>query len=156
MDIVEIAQRHPKLLESILAKSTGAIGEVLVAEKLFALGYQVKPTNNNARQCDLIVTSPFGVEFGIEVKTDRQKRPTWFVRTRPDPKASAIWVLLSAPREPTALPNPNEVEMFVLTVDEIVKLWDASKWNQNNPHNGDIRRRQVPDSSCGAWSKLPK
>jgi hypothetical protein len=40
MDIAKIAQEHPKLLTSILAKSTGAIGEVLVADKLSSLGYR--------------------------------------------------------------------------------------------------------------------
>jgi hypothetical protein len=60
IDIVELAKRHGVLLERILAKSTGAIGEILVADALAALGYQVQPTNNNARQSDLLVTSPKG------------------------------------------------------------------------------------------------
>lgn len=156
MDIQRIAQRHPKLLESILAKSTGAIGEVLVANQLIELGYKVEPTNNNTRQCDLVAQSPCGTTFGIEVKTDRQKRPTWFVRTRPDIEASIIWVLISAPRKPTELPDPGAVEMYVLTVQEVQELWDTSDWNKRNPTNGDIRRWQVPDIALDSWNKLPE
>ncbi len=155
MDIQQIARQHPKLLEKILAKSTGAIGEVLVADRLGELGYQVEPTNNNSRQCDLIAHSPNGTSFGVEVKADRQKRPTWFVRTRPDTEISAIWVLISAPREPTGLPDPHQVEMYVLTSHEIRNLWDASDWNKRNPSNGDIRRWQVPNAALNDWSKLP-
>jgi hypothetical protein len=155
LDIQEIARQHPKLFENILAKSTGAIGEVLVADRLGELGYKVEPTNNNARQCDMIAHSPNGTAFGVEVKADRQKRPTWFVRTRPDTEISAIWVLISAPRKPVELPDPDRVEMFVLTSQEIRDLWDASDWNKRNPGNGDIRRWQVPDTALNDWSKLP-
>ena len=155
MDIQRIARQHPFLLEKILAKSTGAIGEVLVADRLIELGYKVEPTNNNARQCDLIAHRPNGTTFGVEVKADRQKRPTWFVRTRPELDISAIWVLISAPREPTKLPDPDLVEMYVLTSHEIRDLWDASEWNKRNPSNGDIRRWQIPDDALNAWAKLP-
>jgi len=155
MDILRIAAEHPELLKRILAKSSGAIGEILVADKLTALGYTVTPTNNNTRQSDLLVRSPHGVLFSVEVKTDRQRRPTWFVRHRPDPEVSAVWVLLSAPREAYSLPDPGQVEMFVLTVNEIVTLWDGSEWNRKNPQNGDIRRWQVPDNARDAWHKLP-
>ena len=155
-DIAKIAQQHPRPLASILAKSTGALGEVLVADKLLSLGYRAEPRNNNDRQRDLITRSPRGVEFGVEVKADRQRRPTWFVRTRPDADASAIWILVSAPREPAALPDPSAVEMFVLTVEEVRGLWDSSDWNRRNPANGDIRRWQVPDDARDAWHKLPR
>ncbi|WP_425409625.1 nuclease-related domain-containing protein [Hyphococcus sp.] len=156
MDIVALAKRHPKLLESILIKSTGAIGEVLVAEKLASLGYAVEPTNNNARQRDLLVISSNGNRFCVEVKADRSKRPTWFVRTRPDLSCSDFWVFVSAPRDPTDFPSPAQIEMFVLTTQEAQKLWDKSEWNQKHPDKGDIRRWQIPDQSRDAWEKLPK
>lgn len=156
MDIQRIARQHPLLLEKILAKSTGAIGEVLVADRLIDLGYKVELTNNNARQCDLIAHSPNGTTFSVEVKTDRQKRPTWFVRIRPDKEGSRIWVFISAPRNPTELPDPSAVEMYVLSVEEVQELWDASDWNKRNPTNGDIRRWQVPDDALNCWTKLPK
>ena len=156
MHIREIAKHHPELLTAILAKSTGAIGEVLVAEALRMRKYQVVPTNNNAFQCDLIVTSPSGTQFGVEVKTDRRRRPTWFVRTRPSTDASQIWFFVSAPREPTTLPNPAEVEMYIFAARETRKIWDSSDWNKRNPNNGDVRRWQIPDSALNAWQKLPK
>ena len=155
MNVIEIATKHTALLERLLAKSTGALGELLVADALTARGYSVQPTNNNARQSDLLVTSPSGTAFSIEVKADRQRRPTWFVRTCPDPHASAIWCLVSAPRKATALPNPSDAEIFILTAEEARTIWQSSDWNQRNPQNGDIRRWQVPDDALEAWHKLP-
>ena len=55
MDIAKIAQEHPKLLTSILAKSTGAIGEVLVADKLSSLallGVEPPDWNRTERAVD--------------------------------------------------------------------------------------------------------
>jgi hypothetical protein len=155
MGIVELAQRHGPLLERILAKATGPLGEILVADALVSQGYIVQPLNNNRRQCDLLVTSPSGLSFFVEVKSDRSKRPTWFVRRCPDPEASAIWCFVSAPREATSLPDPDKAEIFVLTAREAAALWNASEWNQQHPDNGDIRRRQIPDEARNAWGKLP-
>lgn len=100
MNIIEIATKHGAILEKLLAKSSGGLGEILVADALTVRGYSVRPTNNNARQSDLLVTSQSGVTFSVEVKTGRDKRPTWWVRTCPDPSASAIWCLVSAPGRP--------------------------------------------------------
>jgi hypothetical protein len=155
IDIIEIATRHGPLLERILAKSTGALGEILVADLLLSRGYDVRPTNNNARQSDLIVTPENGLSFSIEVKSDRQKRPTWFVRQCPDVSVSAFWCFVSAPRAVTALPDPSDAEIFVLTSAEAHSLWMSSDWNQKNPQNGDIRRWQIPDDALSAWHKLP-
>jgi hypothetical protein len=155
IDIVALAKRHRALLERILAKSTGAIGEILVADALAALGYQVQPTNNNARQSDLLVTSPKGASFSVEVKSDRSKRPTWFVRECPDPAVSDFWCFVSAPRSATALPDPACAEIFVLTAAEVYAVWSGSEWNQKHPLNGDIRRWQIPDDALVAWHKLP-
>jgi hypothetical protein len=155
LDVVELARKHPDLVARLLTKSTGAIGEILVADHLVELGYTVAPTNNNACQSDLWVQSPAGNEFSVEVKCDRQRRPTWFVRARPCLDASSIWVLVSAPREPTAFPDPDDVEMFVLTVKEARALWDKSEWNARNPEDGDLRRWQIPDDAFNAWRKLP-
>jgi len=155
INIVQLAHRHGPLLERILAKSTGAIGEILVADALTDLGYQVRPTNNNARQSDLLVTSPRGVSFSVEVKCDRRKRPTWFVRECPDRNVSEIWCFVSAPCVVTILPDPSAAEIFVLTSAEVYSLWNASDWNQKNPTNGDIRRWQIADDALRAWNKLP-
>jgi len=156
MDIREIAERHPELLTAILAKSTGALGEVLVAEALRERGFRVRPVNNNSFQYDLEVTSPAGVTFGVEVKADRARRPTWFVRTRPSIDASQFWFFVSAPREPDQLPDPALVEMFILTSMETRIIWDNSDWNKRNPTNGDVRRWQIPDDALNAWHKLPE
>lgn len=156
MDIVELVARHPELFERILAKSTGALGEIMVADQLAMMGYEVQPTNNNDRQSDLIAKSPQGTEFGVEVKADRAKRPTWFVSTRPAIELSLIWVFVSAPRLAIELPAADRVEMFVLTGEETQALWDSSVWNQQNPTRGDMRRWQIPDDALNAWHKLPE
>lgn len=153
-NIADLVKRHPDLFERILAKSTGALGEILVADQLARLGFDVKPTNNNSKQSDLLVAGPDGFKFSVEVKTDRSRRPTWFVRTRPDSNASAYWVFVSAPRAPQELPRTEDVQMFVLTTLETQQLWDSSKWNKANPTNGDIRRWQIPDDALDAWGKL--
>ncbi len=153
-DLVEIAQKHRTLLERILAKSTGAIGEILVADKLTELGYRVEPTNNNAEQHDLTAISIDGRTIGIEVKTSRDKRPTWFVGKCPDPAHSKIWCFVSAPREATGLPKPDDVEIYVLTTEEAALIWSASDYNKANPKAADIRRHQIPDDTRDAWRKL--
>lgn len=154
--LIQIAQEHPDILERLLTKSTGAIGEILVADALAKIGYKAEPTNNNSEQFDLMVTSPKGKKFGVEVKSDRDRRPTWFVNKCPDPKFSKIWCFVSAPRKPTNLPKLSDVEIYVLTVNEAKKIWKSSEWNNKHPLNGDIRRHQIPNAALNAWDKLPK
>lgn len=156
MDIREIAERHPELLTAVLAKATGVLGEILVAEALRQRGFVVRPVNNNSPQFDLDVTSPAGTTFGVEVKADRARRPTWFVRKRPSIEASQFWFFVSAPREPDQLPDPALVQMFILTSMETREIWDNSDWNKRNPTNGDVRRWQIPDDALNAWHKLPE
>ena len=57
--------------------------------------------------------------------------------------------------KPTELPDLKNVEIVVLTVDEVQSIWLASEWNQNNPNDGDLRRWQIPDEALAAWDKLP-
>lgn len=152
---LEISEHHLPFIAALLAKSTGAIGEILVADALVALGYSVVPLNNNTPQADLHVTSPNGRLFFIEVKTDRARRPTWFVRSIPDVDVSTIWCFVVAPREPCELPDIDSVEIYVLTAKETRDIWLASDWNRAHPDNGDIRRHQIPDESLNAWHKLP-
>jgi hypothetical protein len=131
------------------------LGEILVEDELNTLGYSISPTNNNARQKDIVVTTPKGKHFRVEVKTSRIKRACWPVRVCPDVQASDIWCLVCAPRVPTDLPDKDEVEIFVLTSAEALEIWLRSDWNKQHPTNGDIRRWQVPDSALRAWHKLP-
>ena len=149
-EIFRLALENADLRGRILAKSTGVIGEFLVERKIASLGYEVTRTSNNRRQSDLDVKSPGGTPFSVEVKVDRSRRPTWFVRKRPDPTASAFWIFAASILDPSA------VEYFVLTVGETRTLWDQSDWNKRNPTNGDLRRWQIPDDALEAWHKFPK
>ena len=148
-DILRMALENPDLRDRILEKSTGVIGEFLVERKIASLGYEVTRASNNRRQSDLVVKSPGRENFSVEVKVDRSRRPTWFVRKRPDPTASAYWIFGASILDPSA------VEYFVLTVDEVLTLWDESDWNKRNPTNGDLRRWQIPDDALEAWHKFP-
>ena len=149
-DIFRLALWNPDLRNRILKQSTGVIGEFLVERKIASLGYAVKRASNNRRQSDLVVKSPNGESFSVEVKVDRSRRPTWFVPKRPDPAASAYWIFGASILDPSA------VEYFVLTVDEARTLWDQSDYNKRNPENGDLRRGQIPDDALEAWHKFPK
>ena len=149
-DVFCLALENPDLRDRILAKSTGVIGEFLVERKIASLGYTVTRASNNRRQSDLVVKSPGGAAFSVEVKVDRSRRPTWFVRKRPDPAVSAFWILGASILDPLA------VEYFVLTVGEARTLWDHSDWNKQHPTNGDLRRWQIPNDALEAWHKFPE
>ena len=148
-DMLRLALENPDLRNRILKKSTGVIGEFLVERKIASLGYEVARASNNRRQSDLVVKCSGGEDFSVEVKVDRSRRPTWFVRKRPDPAASSYWIFGASILDPSA------VEYFVLTVDEVLTLWDESDWNKRNPTNGDLRRWQIPDDALEAWHKFP-
>ena len=149
-EVFRLALENADLRDRILVKSTCVIGEFLVERKIASLGYAVTRASNNRRQSDLVVTSPGGATFSVEVKVDRSRRPTWFVRKRPDPAASAFWIFGASILEPFA------VEYFVLTVEEAGTLWDRSDWNKRNPTNGDLRRWQIADDALEAWHKFPE
>ena len=148
-ELFRLVLEVPDLRKRILEKSTGVIGEFLVSQKIASLGYTVKPASTNRPQSDLLVMSPAGVEFSVEVKSDRSARPTWFARKRPDPKASKFWVLGAL------ILDPAKTEYFVLTVDEAQAIWDGSEYNRKNPENCDLRRWQIPDEAREAWHKFP-
>jgi hypothetical protein len=143
---------HPDLLKSILANSTGAIGELWTARRLRSFGYTVVPTNNNSRQRDLIVTSPTGKTFGIEVKTVRGRGAPYLVRECPDPTASSVWVFVHAPRDTSSIPDDDDVCFFVLSTEEA-----AGIWKQSNPRPSpatDIKWKFLREH-LNRWDKLP-
>lgn len=144
---------HPELLINILANSSGAIGELWVARKLRGFGYNVVPTNNNSRQRDLIVTSPAGNTFAIEVKTVRGRGAPYLVRECPDPAESSVWVFVHAPRHPSGLPADDDVSFFVLTTEEAAAIWKQI----NSPPSSapDIKWRFLREHS-DRWDKLPE
>ncbi len=156
MKIIDLVTRHPEFFENLLAKSIGQIGELLVGEELIKKGFSVRHKNNNSKQSDLNVTSPKGISFSVEVKCGSQRRPTWFVKNCPDPAISQFWFFISAPRSSDELPNVDNCDIFILTGQEVHKIWIKSPWNEKNPNNGDIRRHQLPDDAKSAWLKLPE
>lgn len=143
---------HPELLKSILANSSGAIGELWTARRLQSKGYSVRPTNNNSRQRDLVVTSPMGRIFHLEVKTVRTKGSPFLVRQCPDPAASAFWIFVHAPRSPFGLPRDEDVTYFVLTCEEAAKVWRTV--NQTPSSAPDIRWAHLR-THIDRWDKLP-
>jgi hypothetical protein len=150
MDIQTIAQDYPILLEQILAKATGQLGEYLVSEALRSRGYKTQFTKND-EQLDLHVIAPDGRAFTVEVKTGRT-RSQWFVRKRP--WRSEFWFFVHAPKSENFVPDPGSVGFSILTLDEVQKVWDANPWNIKNPENGDIRPNHMPEHARDAWHKL--
>ncbi|HEY6815878.1 MAG TPA: hypothetical protein VI168_10100 [Croceibacterium sp.] len=114
---------HPELLRSIIARSSGAIGELLLVRQLEKRGYRARPASINARQCDLLVTSPAGREFSVEVKTVKGRGAPWLVRNCPDETASACWVFIHAPRADDGLPPEEGVSYRLLSTRHAAQIW---------------------------------
>lgn len=152
MDDLSWISEHPDLLVSILANSSGAIGELWTARRLRTFGYTVTSTNNNSRQRDLIATSPAGTTFGIEVKTVRGRGAPYLVRECPDPTASSVWVFVHAPREASSIPEDRNVCFFVLTTEEAADVWRQSNPRPSTAH--DIKWRFLR-AHADRWDKLP-
>jgi hypothetical protein len=145
----------PVVLRSILAYSSSAIGELWTARHLSGHGYSVVPTNNNSRQRDLLVQTPSGLQFHIEVKCVRGKGNPFLVNRCPDPQRSAYWVLVHAPRDPTGLPSDSEVTYFVLTCEEAAAIWRDSNKAALADTAYDIKWRYLREH-IGRWDKLPE
>lgn len=158
IEILGALTRHPALLRRILNRASGVIGELWVAQRIEALGYEVEIHENNLSQHDLTVRKDGQIVAEVEVKPGREKRPTWLVRTIPQlsQRHRKIWVFIAAPRAIGLLPDSQDprIEMFVLYASEVRDIWIKSKWNQNNPLAGDVRRHQIDDSHLNAWEKL--
>lgn len=155
MNINDIVNQHSNMIRSILIKSTGAIGEIIVAQKLSEFGYEVNLLNNNSKERDLHVRAPNGKEFYVEVKCGRQVKPTWWVGRRPQVEhGSEIWCLVAAPRQPDSLPNPADIKICVLTAKEAANCSDASPYIDKHTKGGDIRWKHAVEH-LDAWHKLP-
>ena len=137
MDTTRFIVEHPELIARILARSTGFLGEILLADRLTELGYLVRPAAPGAKMSDLLAVSPNGVEFSIEVKSGASKRPTWYCK-RPDPARSAFWVFICMPRELNEFPDLKVVEYLVLTANEARLIWDSNPYNKKP----DLDRRR--------------
>lgn len=75
-DIFRLALEYADLRDRILAKSTGVIGEFLVERKIASLGYAVTRANDNQCQSALVVGSPGGATFSVEVNRSSARRCT--------------------------------------------------------------------------------
>jgi hypothetical protein len=143
---------HQDVLRRILSRSTGPLGELLVARKLEEeKGYKVGPARINAPQADLQVRTPSGAEFTVEVKTVSEKNVCWQVGSCPDKSFSQFWIFVFAPRESSGLPHEEHVRYFVLTASEAAELWLRPEQTHKRP---DIRWQHVRDHE-NAWDKLP-
>lgn len=157
-DLTSLLEKYPELEERILLRLSGDLGEIMVAEAISSLpGWNAKAIFTNARQRDVIATSPSGGIYHVEVKTDRTWRSTWFVKSCPDLGRNRIWVLVAglgdlAKRDMTW----KDLDMFVLTTEEAAALWhndfNLAAFEQGKPC--DIRRHMVPDEANHAWSKV--
>lgn len=151
---------HPEILRSIIARSSGAIGELFVAQKVEQWGYRVRPASINARQCDLIATSPNGREFGIEVKTVKGSGAPWLVRNCPDESASLCWVFVYAPRTDDGLPNEDDIRYRIIKTQDVAKIW-RSKFDGKPNKAPDITWRDLganaggPEPYLNQWENLP-
>jgi len=153
--------RHPRLLESILARSSGAIGELMVAEELANMGYRAGPASINARQCDIRVISPRGTEFSIEVKTVKVRGAPYLVRQCPEPSVSSFWVFVHAPRAHDEFPDPRQMAFRVVKTQETARIWQ-NKFEGKEPKAADITWRDLqalkgqPDPWFDRWDQLPQ
>ena len=156
MDIRQVADQHPELLASILAASSGPLGEILVAQALRKLGLAVEVLSNNWRQRDLKIETEDGRSFFIETKTVRQQGSVWIVNQPPDPMQSKFWILVCAPRTADSLPREEDVRFFVLSTEEALEAWSKSSPAKNPKAAiiGDIRWNNLPDDCENAFHKI--
>ena len=155
-DVEAWARSHPDILRKIITKSSGAIGEIIVAQRLESIGFAVQSLNGHHEQRDLIVSKD-NRSINVEVKCVRIKGSVWWVGKRPltEPDCgSDIWCLVSAPRQADQLPNPDHVEVFVLTATEAAAAWDLSPYKKKSEHGGEIRLKDVPTDAKEAWGKF--
>ena len=136
------------LLESMLKRATGELGELYVRDMLIARGHKVDQLGNNSQECDLIVDG----KFSVEVKSVRSNS-AWFARNRP---ASAdFWVLVRLSNDPSDLEHET-AEAWILTLEEVQDCWDRNDYNQNLGRKGvaDLRRKQVTKYKSNQWEKM--
>jgi hypothetical protein len=146
MDIQNIARDYPELLEHVLLRSSGSVGEYLVSEALRQRGFETKFSPGNAKELDLHVTTPGGSAFTVEVKTVRSKT-SWWVKRRPD--SADYWVFVLAPTL-----DHTDASFWVYALHEAQELWDANPYNMTHPTAGDIRPHQMRDDAAHAFNKI--
>ena len=158
-----ILENHPEFVGRILARSAGSMGELMVADRLSGLGYQVEPNSPGAQQSDIVAQTSSGEKFEVEVKTVSKRSYYWFSK-RPVMGRADYWILVCLNREDNMLPEMDRVEFFVLTTEEAQRVWDAIPYNRKPaPSSGakapDLRRSWIEkvlgNTTRNAFHKLP-
>ena len=89
-----------------------------VTFELARRGYLVQPTDSRFPVEDLLVVSPSGQHFGIDVKGQRTKN-FWQMK-RPSPSDQLFYFLVFIPKD--GFPD-----VYILKSDTLVSLWDEYK-----------------------------
>jgi hypothetical protein len=101
-----------------------------VASELIKRGYEVAMTLGNHPLKDLMVVSPGGEHFGVDVKGLYQKNP-WSIRKR---KSTEIFYVLAY------VPTDASNQFFILTGDEAMQgiRIDENRWKSNAAAKGKV------------------
>ena len=119
-------------------------GQHEVAAKLLSLGYIPALLPERTVGHDMLVLSPKGRKFGIEVKTNRQKN-AWFCR-KPTTNDAEFWVFVTL--EPTIVFN-------VMTRVEVTQEWGKyQNMKPRKPNDEGMTAAQVAGYGED-WGKLP-
>ncbi len=127
-------------------------GHKSVLLQLWLRDYVAVETVERLAQEDIMVRSPSGVHFGLEVKT-MQKPNWWQIGKRPDEHSSRVWVFVTLNQ--TGDPDAGSIDHFVLTREEVQNFWDNEDWNRKNEIRCGIRHRVLKEH-IDRWNKLPE
>jgi hypothetical protein len=153
-----MANQTPPKKKRRSAHQTQWAAQFAVASELIKREYEVAFTTGNHPQKDLMVISPGGVAFTVDVKGLYTKN-AWVVRTRPTVKG--LFYILA--HVPTGLPN----QFFILTqheVDEGIRN-NLSGWKSRKKAKGlaadesryvDGFNWKYAVTFKEAWQKLPQ
>ena len=121
--------------------------------QLWLRDYVAVETVERLAQVDIMVRSPTGKHFGIEVKTMRQ--PNWWqISKRPDGRSSRLWIFITLNQKDT--PDASAIKHYLRTTEEVQELWDQEEYNKReNAIRCGIRHRAIK-RGLEQWGKLPK
>jgi hypothetical protein len=132
------------------AHQTQWAAQFAVASELCRRGYQVALTLGNHPVTDMMVVSPAGTLFRIDVK-GLHSRNGWIIRRR-EVQPDLYYVLAYVPEPPT------QCEFFVLTHAEVAAAEDAELVRLNRPKSFPVQG--MPWRSAMAfrdrWEALPR
>lgn len=129
-------------------------GQFYVAAELTRRGYSVTLTLGNARRTDLVVISPNGTMFKVEVKALSNKN-FWIISPPPDAD-DHFYVLVYLPKDEAAPP-----QFFVMTCREtqqLRKAYEAKTKARGSKYSDDFAgfNWRDPFAYAGRWESLPK